>query len=348
MGLALATALSLISCQPEVATVAPNSEPVVAQSSVLLNGAGATFPIIIYQRWFQEYSQNKARVQINYQGIGSAAGIQQMISETVDFAGSDVAMTDEEMAKVDRGVVLIPMTSGSVVIAYNLPSIESGLRLSRSVYTDIFLGKIERWNDSKIQQLNPNLNLPDLPITVIHRSDGSGTTAVFTKHLSAISSEWEEKVGSGLSVSWTAGVGIKSNAGVSAQIQQAEGTIGYVEFSFAQQLGLSTAALENRAGSYIQPSLEATAKALDNLILPENLRAFVSDPEDEKAYPIVTYTWLLAYKSYDDPQKAKALREMILWALTEGQKYSNELGYVELSDTVAAKAKAATREINTN
>lgn len=346
ISLALTIAFSLISCQSEVATVPSNPTPIAAQSSVLLNGAGATFPIIIYQRWFQEYSQNNANVQVNYQGIGSAAGIQQMISETVDFAGSDIAMTDEEMAKVDRGVILIPMTSGSVVIAYNLPNIASGLRLSRDVYTDIFLGKIQRWNDSKIQQLNPNLTLPDLPITVIHRSDGSGTTAVFTKHLSAISSEWEEKVGSGLSISWPAGVGIKSNAGVSAQIQQAEGTIGYVEYSFAQQLGLSTAALENRAGNYIQPSLEATANALDNLTLPDNLRAFVTDPEGEEAYPIVTYTWLLAYKTYDDPRQAKALREVIFWALTEGQKYSNELGYVELSDPVAGKAKAATRGIN--
>ncbi len=346
IGLALATALSLISCQPEVATVAPNPTPIAAQSSVLLNGTGATFPIIIYQRWFQEYSQNNADVQVNYQAIGSAAGIQQMISETVDFAGSDIAMTDEEIAKVDRGVALIPMTSGSIVIAYNLPNIESGLKLSREVYTDIFLGKIQRWNNSRIQQLNPNLTLPDLPITVIHRSDGSGTTAVFTKHLSTISSEWEQKVGSGLSVSWTTGVGIKSNAGVSAQIQQAEGTIGYVEYSFAKQLGLSAAALENRAGNYVQPSLEATVSALDNLTLPDNLRAFITDPEGAESYPIVTYTWLLAYKTYDDPQKAKALREVILWALTEGQKYSEELGYVALSGSVVAKAKAVVETIN--
>jgi phosphate transport system substrate-binding protein len=254
-------------------------------------------------------------------------------------------MTDEEMRKVDRGVVLIPMTSGSVVIAYNLPNVGSGLKLSREVYTDIFLGNIDRWSDPRIANLNPNLNLPDLPITLVHRSDGSGTTAVLTKHLSAISSQWEEKVGSGLSISWPAGVGIKSNAGVSAQIQQAQGTIGYVEYSFSQQLGLATAALQNRAGNYIQPSLEATANALDNLTLPDNLRAFVSDPEGEDAYPIVTYSWLLAYQTYDDPRKAQVLKEVILWALTEGQQYSEGLGYVPLSETVVEKATAAAETI---
>jgi phosphate transport system substrate-binding protein len=338
-GLGLVTALGIIFLQWQLIS------PIAAQSSVFLNGAGATFPLFLYQRWFQEYSQNHQGVQINYQAIGSAAGIQQMVSETVDFGGSDVAMTDEEMRKVDRGVVLIPMTSGSVVIAYNLPNVGSGLKLSREVYTDIFLGNIDRWSDPRIANLNPNLNLPDLPITLVHRSDGSGTTAVLTKHLSAISSQWEEKVGSGLSISWPAGVGIKSNAGVSAQIQQAQGTIGYVEYSFSQQLGLATAALQNRAGNYIQPSLEATANALDNLTLPDNLRAFVSDPEGEDAYPIVTYSWLLAYQTYDDPRKAQVLKEVILWALTEGQQYSEGLGYVPLSETVVEKATAAAETI---
>lgn len=319
--------------------------PTVAQSSVFLNGAGATFPLFLYQRWFQEYSQTHQGIQINYQPIGSAAGIQQMISETVDFGGSDIAMTDEQMQKVDRGVLMIPMTSGSIAIAYNLPGINN-LRLSREVYADIFLGKIQRWNDRKITNLNPNTTLPNLPITLVHRSDGSGTTAVFTKHLSAISSEWEQRVGSGLSVSWPAGVGIKSNAGVSAQIKQAKGAIGYVEYSFAKQLGLSTATLENRAGNYIQPSLEATARALENLTLPDNLRAFVSDPQGEAAYPIVTYSWLLAYKNYDDPNKAKVLREVIAWALTEGQQYSESLGYVPLSDTVVEKARAVLQSIS--
>ena len=341
LGLGLVTTLGVIVLQLQLMS------PTAAQSSVFLNGAGATFPLFLYQRWFQEYSQTHDDVQINYQPIGSAAGIQQMVSETVDFGGSDIAMTDEQMRQVDRGVVLIPMTSGSVAIAYNLPGIK-GLKLSREVYTDIFLGNIQRWNDPKITTLNPNLTLPNLPITLVHRSDGSGTTAVLTKHLSAISSQWRNRVGSGLNVAWPAGVGIKSNAGVSAQIKQARGAIGYVEYSFAQQLGLSTAALENRAGEYIQPSLAATAKALDTLTLPDNLRAFVTDPKGAEAYPIVTYSWLLAYKNYDDPNKANALREVVLWALTDGQKYSRQLGYVPLSESVVAKAKAAAQAIGSN
>lgn len=339
LSLALATAFAILISQ--WATISP----ITAQSSIFLNGAGATFPLFLYQRWFQEYSQNHQDVQINYQPIGSAAGIQQMISETVDFAGSDIAMTDEQMSQVKRGVVLIPMTAGSVVIAYNVPNVSSGLKLSRTVYSDIFLGQIQRWNDARIARLNPDVRLPNLPITVVHRSDGSGTTAVFTKHLSAISSQWREEVGSGLNVAWPSGVGIKSNAGVSAQIQQGRGTIGYVEYSFAQQLGLATAALENRAGKYVQPSLDATAKALDNLTLPENLRAFITDPVGDESYPIVTYTWLLAYETYENPRKAKVMREVIQWALTTGQQYSTDLGYVPLPKTVVEKATAATGKI---
>lgn len=341
LGLVIATALGIIVWQLQLTT--PNTTS--AQSPVTLNGAGATFPLFLYERWFKEYSQTHSNIQINYQPIGSAAGIRQIVSETIDFGASDIAMTDEEMAKVDREVVLVPMTAGSVVIAYNLPNIDTGLKLSREVYADIFLGNIKRWSNPKIAKLNPELNLPDLPITLIHRSDGSGTTAVLTKHLSAISSEWNNKVGSGLNVAWPAGIGIKSNAGVSAQIKQGKGTIGYVEYSFAQQLGLSTAALENRAGNYIQPSLDTTANALENLTLPDNLRAFVTDPKGENAYPVVTYSWLLAYGSYEESSKAKALQDVILWGLTEGQSYSQELGYVPLSDEVVEKATTAAKTI---
>ncbi|MEO1561012.1 MAG: phosphate ABC transporter substrate-binding protein PstS, partial [Cyanobacteria bacterium J06632_19] len=237
------------------------SQPEISES-VYLNGAGATFPLFLYQKWFQEYSQQHPNVQLNYQAIGSAAGIQQVVSETIDFGASDVAMTDEEIEKVSKGVVLLPMTAGSVVITYNLPGIETGLKLSREVYSDIFLGKINRWNDSKIKALNPDINLPDLPILVVHRSDGSGTTAVFTKHLSAISSEWKNKVGSGVNVEWVAGVAMKSSSGVSAQIQQQPGTIGYIESTYAQESNLSTAALQNKAGNYIQSNTKTVTEAL--------------------------------------------------------------------------------------
>ncbi|MGF1482672.1 MAG: phosphate ABC transporter substrate-binding protein PstS [Cyanophyceae cyanobacterium] len=335
VALATTVLLWIVACQPQSPPVP--SSPVAEAERVVLNGAGATFPFPLYQRWLTEYSQEHPNVQINYQPIGSAAGIQQMIAETVDFGASDVAMTDTDMAQVERGVLLLPMTAGSVAIVYNLPGVE-GLKLSRQVYPEIFLGKIIRWNDPQIAALNPELALPDQPITLIHRSDGSGTTAVFTNHLGAISPEWQNQVGSGLSVQWPAGIGVKSNAGVSAQVQQAEGTIGYVEYGYAQQLGLSVAALENAAGQHVLPDELLAANALNEVEIPEDLRIFVRDPESPDAYPIVTYSWLLVYQQYDDPQKAQALQEFIEWGLTAGQQFSQELGYVPLPAAVVEQA----------
>lgn len=341
LGLALVTAVAVSLYQ----LVLTPPSLVSAQSSTVINGAGATFPMFLYQRWFQEYSQVNPNVRVNYQGIGSAAGIRQLISETVDFGASDVGIREEEMEQMNQEVLLIPVTSGSIVIVYNLPNIGDVLKLSREVYSEIYLGKIKRWNDPKITNLNPNLDLPDLPINVIYRSDGSGSTSVLTKHLSTINEEWKETVGSGLNVSWPAGFGVKANAGVSAQIQQGEGAIGYVEYSFAEQLGLSTAALENRAGNYIQPSLETTANGLEEIDFSENLRGFIPDPSGEEAYPLVTYSWIMTYKNYEDPKKAKALKELLLWSLTEGQTYSEELGYVPIPKTVGEKAKMAVEQI---
>lgn len=332
-----------IACQPP--SPQSGSQTSGTGESVFLNGTGATFPLFLYQRWFSEYNQAHPNVQINYQPVGSAAGIQQVIAGTVDFGASDIAMSDEEMAQVEQGVVLLPMTAGSIAITYNLPGVGSGLKLSREAYTEIFLGKISQWNDPKIAELNPDLSLPKQPISLVHRSDGSGTTAAFTAHLSDISDDWQKTVGSGLSVQWPAGVGIKSNAGVSAQIQQAEGTIGYVEYSYAQQLGLATAALENQAGEYVLPTLEATASALSQVEMPEDLRTFITDPDGADAYPIVTYSWLLAYQTYADANKAEALKSVIQWALMEGQSFSEELGYVPLPKDVAEKAMAAAEQI---
>jgi phosphate transport system substrate-binding protein len=319
-----------VACQPQK----PN-EP------IMLTGTGATFPFPLYQRWFSEYSKLKPNVQINYQQTGSAVGIQQLISQTTDFGASDVAMSDEEMAQVTGGVVLLPVTGGSVAIAYNLPSLSSPLKLPRSVYPEIFLGKITRWNDGKIVQANPGVKLPDLPITLIHRSDGSGTTATLTAHLSKINPQWQKQVGTGLNVSWPTGIGIKSNAGVSAQILQAEGTMGYVEYSYAQKLNLAIAHLENQAGNFVAPSVETAASALESVEFPENLRAFVPDPAPATAYPLVTYSWLLLYQKSTDRQKSQAIKELVTWALDAGQKYSRELGYVPLPEMVREKVRAA-------
>lgn len=338
--LGLAIALWIVGCQPQPV---PESQTVTSDNSipVFLNGAGATFPAPLYQRWFREYGREHPNIQINYQPIGSGAGIQQILNQTVDFGGSDIAMTDEEMAAVERGVVLLPVTAGSVAIAYNLPDIKSGLRLSRPVYTDIFLGKITRWNDPELARLNPDLTLPDLPIVLIHRSDASGTTATLTQHLAAISPTWQEQVGGGLSVPWVAGVGVKSNSGVSAQIQQAEGAIGYVEYSYARELGLSIAALENRAGNYVEPNVENAIAALNSVELPENLRVFVPDPDGVDAYPIVTYSWLLIYQQYEDDNKGQALQDMVRWCLQQGQTFSAELGYVPLPEAIVDRVEAS-------
>ena len=312
--------------------------------SVSLTGAGASFPAPLYQRWFSEYNKQNPNVQVTYQSVGSGAGVEQFLQQTVDFGASDVAMTDEEMAEVDKGVVLLPMTAGSIVLAYNLPGVEE-LRLSRQVYTDILLGNITQWNDPGIAEINPDVELPDSEITVVHRSDGSGTTGVFTQHLAAISPEWEQQVGSGKTVEWPTGIGAKGNEGVTAQILQTDGSLGYVEYGYAKQQDIPVASLENQSGNYIAPSTESAAQALSATTLPENLRAFVTDPEGEDSYPIVTYTWLLAYESYDDPEKLNGLKEVINWSLTDGQAYAEELGYVPLPDNVVTKVEAALSKI---
>ena len=309
-------------------------------NSVSITGAGASFPAPLYQRWFAEYNKQNPNIQVTYQSVGSGAGVEQFTQQTVDFGASDVAMKDDEIARVNRGVVLLPMTAGSIVLAYNLPGLE-GLKLSRQAYIDIFLGKITKWNDPTIKKINPNLNLPNSKITPVYRSDGSGTTGVFTQHLSAVSPEWEKKVGSGKTVEWPTGIGAKGNEGVTAQILQTEGSIGYIEYGYAKQQNIPTASLENKAGKYIAPTSESASKALGAVTLPENLRAFITDPEGEESYPIVTYSWILAYQNYDNADKLNAFKEVINWSLTEGQAFAEELGYIPLPDNVVDKVEAA-------
>ena len=316
--------------------------------SVSLTGAGASFPAPLYQRWFNEYNKENPNIRVSYQSVGSGAGVEQFTQGTVDFGASDVAMSDEEMAAVERGVALLPMTAGSIVLAYNLPDVTE-LRLSRQVYTDILLGNITKWNDPAIAEINPDIELPDRNISVVHRSDGSGTTGVFTKHLEAISPEWAEKVGSGKTVEWPTGIGAKGNEGITASIDQTEGALGYIEYGYAkQQPNISTAILENQAGNYVSPSEDSAANALAAATLPDNLRAFVTDPEGEDSYPIVTYTWLLAYENYDDPDKLQAFKDVANWSLTDGQAFAEELGYVPLPENVVEKVQAKLDTIQAN
>ena len=305
-----------------------------------LSGAGASFPAPLYQRWAVEYNKLHPNVQVNYQSVGSGAGVKQFTQGTVDFAASDAAMSDEEIEKVKQGVIMIPATAGSIVIAYNLPEVKD-LKLSRDAYVGIFLGKITKWNDPAIAKDNPDVKLPDLPINVAFRSDGSGTTFVFTKHLSAISPDFADEVGTDKSVTWPAGAGGKGNEGVTALIKQTPGTIGYVEYGYAVNNGLSMASLQNKAGKFVKPTDESGAATLAHVEFPENLRIWPEDPAGDDDYPIATFTWLLLYKKYSDAAKLKALQEFITYGLTDGQKLSSELGYIPLPAAVVEKSKAA-------
>lgn len=309
-------------------------------------GTGASFPAPLYQRWFSEYNKLHPEVQIDFQMNGSAAGIKQFQQGLVDFAASDAAMTDEQIAAVKGGVVLLPMTAGSVVIAYNLPGGPNELKLSREAYTGIFLGKVTHWDDPVIAKANPGEKLPDTSITVVTKSDASGTTFVFTSHLSAISEAWKKGPGVGTSVNFPVGVAAKGTLGVTALLKRTPGAIGYVEYGYASHFGLPMADLENRAGRFIKPDLMTGTNALESLKLPADLRAWLPDPPGEDAYPIVTYTWLVCHRKYADPRMAQVLKSVISFGLNQGQTYSVELGYIPLPTDVVRAVTIAVGQIS--
>lgn len=329
-----------------VAPGTPATSRLNLDQNVLLSGAGASFPAPLYQRWFADFNQVNPKARINYQSVGSGAGVQQFINRTVDFGASDVAMTDEELAKVQGGALMLPVTAGGIVLAYNVPGLETGLKLPREVYVDILLGNIKTWNDPRIVAANPGVNLPNLPITVVYRADGSGTTGVFTKHLSAVSPTWQSKVGEGKTVDWPTGVGAKGNEGVTAQIAQTAGSIGYIEYGYAKQNNLSYATLQNKAGNFVTYNDQTAANALDAVELPENLRAFIADPEGAESYPIVSYSWLLVYPNYQDPAEGRTMEALVEYALTEGQRIAPELGYIPLPPKVASKVATIAQGIS--
>ncbi|WP_302117290.1 phosphate ABC transporter substrate-binding protein PstS [Allorhodopirellula heiligendammensis] len=320
-------------------------------SHVKLQGSGASFPAPLYGHWFKQFSSETPGVRVDYQAKGSGGGIKDFIEHTVDFAASDAAMNDDEISQVDAGVVLLPLTAGSVVLAYNLPSLEQPLKLSREAYSKIFLGEIARWNDPVIAEMNEGADLPDLPVTVVVRADSSGTTYVFTNHLSAISKGFASGPGTGKSVSWPESdkfIAAPKNDGVTATIMQTPGAIGYVEFGFAAQAKLPMAGLENQSGKVIAPTLENAAAALATVAMPEDMRAWLPDPVGEQAYPIVSYTWLLCYQKYDDENKAQALKDLVRWCLTTGQSSAPEMGYVALPPNVIESVQAKLDSIHSN
>jgi phosphate transport system substrate-binding protein len=320
-----------------------SSTPVaVPTSSVNLTGAGATFPAPLYTKWFDAYNRLTG-VKVNYQPIGSGGGISQITEGTVDFGASDGIMTADQQAKAEskHGPIMhIPMTDGSVAIIYNLPGLASGqLKLTGDVLANIYLKKITKWNDPAIAALNPGLQLPDTAIAVVHRSDGSGTTYIFTNYLSKISPDWLSQVGNATSVNWPGDIGGQGNAGVAGQVQQLPGAIGYAELAYAIQNKIPWAALKNSAGNYIEPSLAATTKAAEGVALPDDMKIMLTSSSNPDAYPIVGFTWILIYANQTDKVKGQALANLLWWAIHDGQQYTQPLSYGSLAAPAVQKAE---------
>src|SRR5258708_4898975 len=300
-----------------------------ASAQMLIKGAGATFPYPIYSKWFDEYAKLDPSVRFNYQSIGSGGGQKQILAQTVDFGASDGPMSDENLAKAPSKVLHIPTVAGAVVVTYNLPGAPS-LKLDGPIIADIFQGKITSWNDPKIAAMNPGVKLPGTDLVVVHRSDGSGTSYIFTDFLSSVSKDWETHVGRNTSVKWPSGLGAKGNEGVAGQVKQLPGTIGYVELAYAHQNKLAVAEIKNSSGNYIAPSLESVSEALANAKVPDDFRFSMVNPTGAKAYPIAGATWLLVYQQQSDPSKGKKLVEFLNWALTKGEGMASTLDYASL------------------
>ena len=320
------------------------------QAQLKLNGAGATFPYVIYSKWFDVYHQ-KTDIQFNYASIGSGGGIKQVIEGTVDFGASDGPMSEAQLkeAKKKQGtdVLHIPTVMGAVVITYNLPEVGMGLRLTPDVLAGIFLGQITKWNDSRITSLNPSKSMPDESIIVAHRSDGSGTSFIFTDYMSKVSSEWDSKVGRGTSVNWPVGLGGKGNEGVSGLVKQTPGSVGYVELAYAVKNSLPYASLKNKAGEFVEPTLESVTAAAAGAArnMPSDLRVSITNAGGKKSYPISGFTWLLVYQHMKDKQKGKALVNFIKWAMSDGQKYAKDLLYAPLPKSVVKKCLAKANSV---
>ncbi|MCX9085067.1 MAG: phosphate ABC transporter substrate-binding protein PstS [Candidatus Methanoperedens sp.] len=321
--------------------------------TVTLNGAGATFPYPLISKWSSKYYEIMPNIQINYQSVGSGAGIKQISARTVDFGASDAPLTEQEYSNV-AGILQIPESLGAVALAYNLPGIQKGVKLSGDVIADIFLGNIKKWNDPKIISLNPGIQFPDKDIIVAHRSDGSGTTFVFTDYLSAVSPDWKSKAGKGKSVNWPVGLGGKGNEGVSGLLSQNPYSIGYIELAYAKLQNISYAYIKNKAGNYIEPTLETTANAAAGSVsaLPAGDASWSSvsivDASGDNSYPIGSFTYLLVYKDQIDESKGKILTEFLWWAVHDGQKYSSELLYVPLPEEVISLNEKTIKLINFN
>ena len=318
--------------------------PVVGQTT--LNGAGATFPNPIYSKWFSEYHKIHSEVQINYQSIGSGAGIRQVTSGTVDFGASDMPMTDKQLQEAKAKILNIPTVLGADVPAYNIPGVTAEVKFTPEALAGIFLGKISKWNDKAITSANPGVNFPDQNIIVVHRSDGSGTTFIWTDYLSKVSPEWKSQVGSDTSVKWPVGLGQKGNEGVAGSLRQMAGSIGYVELIYAVQNKIPYGSVRNSAGQFVKASLDSvTAAAASAPKMPADFRVSITNAPGKDAYPISSFTWLLIPAQSKDAAKGKMIADFLNWMVSDGQKMTSTLSYAPLPENVAAKVKETIKQV---
>jgi phosphate transport system substrate-binding protein len=312
-----------------------------------LNGAGATFPYPMYSKWFSEYNKLHSDVQINYQSIGSGGGIRQVLNGTVDFGASDGPMSDEQLKQSKTKILHIPTVMGAVVPAYNVPGVTGELKFTPEALAGIFLGKIQKWNDAAIASANPEVKLPDQPIIVIYRSDGSGTTFIFTDYLSKISKDWAGSVGKGTSVKWQIGMGGKGNEGVAGQVRQLQGSIGYVELIYAVENKITYGSVKNAAGNFVKASLDGVTEAAASApAMPADFRVSITNAPGKTAYPISSFTWLLIPEQSKDANKGKILSDFLNWMVTDGQKMTSQLSYAPLPASVAEKVKATIKQVH--
>lgn len=309
--------------------------PASAFAAEIINGAGATFPQPLYTKWFFDYSK-EAGYNVNYQGIGSGGGIKQVGDGAVDFGASDAPLKGADQAK--RNLVMVPTVAGAVALSYNIPGVQSGLKLTPEIISGIYLGKIKKWNDPAIAAANPGLNLPDLGVIPVRRSDGSGTTAIFTNYLSSVSSEWASKVGADTAVKWPIGIGGKGNPGVAGAIKNTKGAIGYVELAYVIQNKMAYADVQNKAGNFVTPTLESAKAAAASAQMPDDFYIYIVNAPGANAYPITGFTFLLLKKHYSDAAIGKAVVDMVKWAYQKGDKSAEALHYVPLPEGVKAKA----------
>ena len=317
----------------------------IASAQTTINGAGATFPYPMYSKWFSEYNKQKPDVRINYQSIGSGGGIQQLLAGTVDFGASDGPMTDAQLEKAKGKILHVPAVLGAVVPAYNIPDVKQELKFTPQVLADIFLGKITNWNDKAIASANPGVSFPNQPIVVVHRSDGSGTTYIFTDYLSKVSSEWKNNVGKGTSVKWPLGLGGKGNEGVAGVVRQMPGALGYVELIYAVQNKITSGSVKNASGNFVKASLESTTAAAASASMPADFRVSITNAPGKEAYPISSFTWLLIPEQSKDANKGKMISEFLNWMLGPGQEMTKQLTYAPLPPPVIEKVRAAVKTV---